>query len=255
MLCVLGLNEQGEKELLAMVPGYRESMESWAGVLRDLRDRGLKRPMVVIGDGALGIWAALREVWSQTRSQRCWNHRTLNVLDKLPKRLWGQVRQDLRQAVTASTRSTCQERLEQIAASLRQAGQGAAAETVLRDLDDFLTFYDFPQEHWLHLRTTNPIESIFAGVRLRTNVTKRLPNVDNALYLVFKVVGRLSQHWRKVTGSNLCGLAPDPVGGRYWRGCASWMARWLSAWPHSGDTLEGTPRPISTSFDKNSCHG
>ena len=189
-----------------MVPGYRESMESWAGVLRDLRDRGLKRPMVVIGDGALGIWAALREVWPQTRSQRCWNHRALNVLDKLPKRLWGQVRQDLRQATTAATRSACQERLEQIAASLRQAGQEAAAETVLRDLEDFLTFYDFPQEHWLHLRTTNPIESIFAGVRLRTNVTKRLPNVHNALYLVFKVVGRLSQHWRKVTGSNLCGL-------------------------------------------------
>lgn len=206
LLCVLGLNEQGEKELLAMVPGYRESMESWAGVLRDLRDRGLKRPMVVIGDGALGIWAALREVWPQTRSQRCWNHRALNVLDKLPKRLWGQVRQDLRQATTAATRSACQERLEQIAASLRQAGQEVAAETVLRDLEDFLTFYDFPQEHWLHLRTTNPIESIFAGVRLRTNVTKRLPNVHNALYLVFKVVGRLSQHWRKVTGSNLCGL-------------------------------------------------
>ena len=159
----------------------------------------------------------MREVWPQARSQRCWNHGTLNVLDKLPKRLWGQVRQDLRQATTAATRSACQERLEQIAASLRQAGQGAAAETVLRDLDDFLTFYDFPQEHWLHLRTTNPIESIFAGVPLRTNVTKRLPNVDSAasqppaLYLVFKVVGRLSQHWRKVTGSNLCGLVPAGV--------------------------------------------
>ena len=212
LLCVLGLNEQGEKELLAMVPGYRESRESWAGVLRDLRERGLKRPLVVIGDGALGIWAALREVWPQTRSQRCWNHRTLNVLDKLPERLWGQVRKDLRSAATAPTRSACQQGLEEIAASLRQAGQEAAAETVLRDLDDFLTFYDFPQEHWLHLRTTNPIESIFAGVRLRTNVTKRLPNVDNALYLVFKVVGRLSQHWRKVTGSNLCRLVLAGVG-------------------------------------------
>jgi putative transposase len=212
LLCVLGLNEQGEKELLAMVPGYRESMESWAEVLRDLRGRGLKRPMVVIGDGALGIWAALREVWPQTRPQRCWNHRTLNVLDKLPKRLWGQVRKDLRSAATAPTRSACQQGLEEIAADLRQAGQEAAAETVLRDLDDFLTFYDFPQEHWLHLRTTNPIESIFAGVRLRTDVTKRLPNVDNALYLIFKVVGRLSQHWRKVTGSNLCGLVLAGVG-------------------------------------------
>ena len=200
LLCVLGLNEQGEvagvqpKELLAMVPGYRESMESWAGVLRDLRERGLKRPMQrqpswrVIGDGALGIWAALREVWPQTRSQRCWNHRTLNVLDKLPKRLWGQMRKDLPSAATAPTRSACQQRLEEIAADLRQAGQEAAAETVLRDLGDFLTFYDFPQEHWLHLRTTNPIESIFAGVRLRTNVTKRLPNVDNALYKTLQSV-------------------------------------------------------------------
>jgi transposase-like protein len=206
LLCVVGLNEQGDKELLAMLPGYRESTESWAGVLRDLRDRGLGCPMVVVGDGALGIWAALREIWPQTRPQRCWNHRVLNVLDKLPKRLWSQVRKDLRAAATAPTRAACRQRLEQIAADLRGAGHEAAAETVLRDLDEFLTFYDFPQEHWLHLRTTNPIESIFAGVRLRTNVTKRLPNADNALYLVFKVVERLAQHWRKITGSNLCRL-------------------------------------------------
>lgn len=206
LLVVVGLTEQGEKELLAMQPGYRESTASWAEVLRDLRDRGLKRPMVIIGDGALGIWAAAREVWPQVRPQRCWNHRVLNVLDKLPKRLWPQVRKDLRLAATAPTRATCRERLERIAAELRQAGQQAAAETVLRDLDDFLTFYDFPQEHWQHLRTTNPIESIFAGVRLRTNVAKRLPNVSNAVCLVFKIIQRLAQHWRKITGSNLCGL-------------------------------------------------
>jgi putative transposase len=206
LLCVVGLNERGEKELLAMIAGYRESSESWAGVLRDLRDRGLNRPLVVVGDGALGIWAALREVWPQTRPQRCWNHRVLNVLDKLPKRLWAQVRKDLRLAATALTRAACLEQLQRIAADLRQAGQEAAAETVLRDVEEFLTFYAFPQEHWAHLRTTNPIESIFAGVRLRTNVTKRLPNVNNALCLVFKIVQRLAQHWRKITGSNLCGL-------------------------------------------------
>lgn len=111
-----------------------------------------------------------------------------------------------RAAATASTLAACQQRLERIAADLREAGQEAAAETVLRDVEEFLTFYDFPQEHWLHLRTTNPIESVFAGVRLRTNVTKRLPNADNALYLVFKAVERLAQHWRKITGSNLCQL-------------------------------------------------
>jgi putative transposase len=206
LLCVVGLNERGEKELLAMIAGYRESSESWAGVLRDLRDRGLNRPLVVVGDGALGIWAALQEVWPQTRPQRCWNHRVLNVLDKLPKRLWAPVRKDLRLAATALTRAACLEQLQRIAADLRQAGQEAAAETVLRDVEEFLTFYAFPQEHWAHLRTTNPIESIFAGVRLRTNVTKRLPNVNNALCLVFKIVQRLAQHWRKITGSNLCGL-------------------------------------------------
>jgi len=206
LLVVVGLNEQGEKELLAMRPGYRESTASWAEVLRDLRDRGLNRPMVVIGDGALGIWAAAREVWPQARSQRCWNHRVLNVLDRLPKRLWPQVRKDLRLAATAPTRAACRAALEGIAAELRQSGHEAAAETVLRDLDDFLTFYDFPQEHWQHLRTTNPIESIFAGVRLRTNVAKRLPNVNNAVCLVYKIVQRLAQHWRKITGSNLCGL-------------------------------------------------
>jgi len=136
LLCVVGLNEEGEKELLAMLPGYRESTESWAEVLRDLRDRGVNRPMAVIGDGALGIWAALREVWPQARPQRCWNHRTLNVLDKLPKRLWSQVRKDLRAATTAATRAACRKQLEQIAADLRQAGQEAAADTLLRDLDD-----------------------------------------------------------------------------------------------------------------------
>jgi len=126
----------------------------------------------------------------------------LNVLDKLPTqlplglRLLGQIGKDLRSAATAPTRSASQQCLEETAADLRQAGQEAVAETVLRDLGDLLTFYDFPQEHWLHLRTTNPIESISAGVRLRTSVTKRLPNVDSAasqphaLYLVFKVVGR-----------------------------------------------------------------
>jgi transposase-like protein len=209
MLCVLGLREDGEKELLAMALGYRESTESWAEVLRDLKERGLNRPVLVIGDGALGIWAALREVWPETRRQRCWNHRTLNVLDKLPKRLWGKVRRDLRKAMQASTREQCKRQLEGIAADLEQAGQATAAETVLRDLDDFLTYYDFPQEHWTHLRTTNPIESIFAGVRGRTKVAKRVLNRQNALYLVFKVVERLSQNWRRANGVNLCQMVLD----------------------------------------------
>lgn len=206
LLCVLGLREDGQKELLGMGLGYRESTESWAGVLRDLRERGMRRPLAVIGDGALGIWAAMREIWPESKRQRCWNHRTINVLDKLPKRLWGQVRKDLRLAAQAMTKAECREKLEEIARALRKTGQIPAAETVLRDIEDFLTFYDFPQEHWSHMRTTNPIESIFAGIRLRTNVTKRLPNRENGLYLVFKLMGRLSQNWRRITGSNLCQL-------------------------------------------------
>jgi putative transposase len=209
LLCVLGLREDGQKELLGMSLGYRESQESWAEVLRDLKGRGMSRPEALVGDGALGIWAALREVWPETKPQRCWNHRTLNVLDKLPKRLWAQVRADLRAASQAPTRAECRQQLETIAAELHKAGQGPAAETVLRDVEDFLTYYDFPTEHWAHLRTTNPIESVFSGVRLRTNVTKRLPNRENALYLVYKVVQRLSRNWRRITGANLCQLVLD----------------------------------------------
>lgn len=209
LLCVLGLREDGEKELLAIGLGYRESTESWAGVLRDLRDRGMVSPMVVVGDGALGIWAALREVWPQTRAQRCWNHRIINVLDKLPKRLWSKVRKDLRTASLASTRAECKSQMEQIAAELRRAGQADAAETVVRDLEDFLTLYDFPQEHWIHLRTTNPIESPFAGIRLRTDVAKRFPNRDNLLYLIYKLMERLSRNWRRANGPNLCRLVLD----------------------------------------------
>lgn len=206
LLCVVGLREDGQKELLSLSLGYRESTESWLGVLRDLRERGMRRPLLVIGDGALGIWAALTQVWPETRRQRCWNHRALNVLDRLPKRLRSQVRQDLRKAIAALSKAACRQELETIAAELRQVGQASAADTVLRDVEDFLTFYDFPQEHWIHLRTTNPVESIFAGVRLRTDVTKHAPNRENVQYLVFKVIDRLSQNWRRISGSNLCQL-------------------------------------------------
>lgn len=211
LLCVLGLREDGEKELLAISLGYRESKESWAKVLRDLRDRGMVRPLVVVGDGALGTWAALDEIWPECRRQRCWNHRIINVLDRLPKRLWGKVRKDMRKASDASTRAECKRQLEVIAGELRRAGQADAAETVLRDLDDFLTFYDFPQEHWVHLRTTNPIESPFAGIRLRTDVAKRFPNRENLLYLVYKLMERLSRNWRRANGPNLCKLLLDGV--------------------------------------------
>jgi len=200
LLCVLGAREDGEKELLAIELGYRESTVSWADVLRDLRDRGLTAPLVAVGDGALGLWAALREVFPATTHQRCWNHRVLNVQDKLPKRLQPAARQRLRAMAEAATQAGCERLRDAYVAELRAAGQGPAADTVLRDWEDFVTFYRFPKEHWPHLRTTNPLESVFAGVRLRTDATKRMRTRETTLYLVFKLIDRLGQRWRCLNG-------------------------------------------------------
>ena len=200
LLCVLGAREDGTKELLALEEGYRESTASWSGVLRSLRERGLRAPLLAVGDGALGAWAALDEVFPETRRQRCWNHRVLNVQDQVPRRLQQEVRSRLREVWEAESREECELRRDLVVAWLRGEGQERAAETVLRDWEDFVTFYDFPREHWLHLRTSNAIESVFAGVRLRTRVAKRMQRRENALYLVFKVIQRLGQNWRALNG-------------------------------------------------------
>src|SRR5436190_7318784 len=203
VLVVLGVDEQGHKELLAMERGYRESSASWSEVLRSLKERGLgEAPLLAIGDGALGLWAALDEVFPTTRHQRCWNHRRLNVLDKVPKRLHSEVRTRLTALAEAPTHLECERRRDGLCAWLRSRGQAAAAACLERDWEDFVTFYDFPEEHWVHLRTTNPIESIFSGVRLRTDASKRLRVPDNALYLVFKLVLRLSLNWRGINAPN-----------------------------------------------------
>lgn len=207
LLCILGAREDGEKELIAMEPGYRESTESWASVLRDLRGRGMDAPLLAMGDGALGLWAALDEVFPTTQHQRCWNHRILNVQGKLPKRLQAEARSRIREMAYAETREACEELRNRYVAELRAIDQRSAAETVLRDWEDFVTFYHYPKEHWIHLRTTNPLESIFGGVRIRTDAARRLRRRDNALYLVFKIVERLSGHWRTLNGGvNLMGL-------------------------------------------------
>lgn len=200
VLCVLGARADGTKELLALELGYRESTASWADVLRGLRDRGMAAPLVAVGDGALGLWAALREVFPTTAHQRCWNHRVLNVQDKLPQRLQAEARQQLRAMAEAPTRAACEQLRDAYVGALRATGQGAAAETVLRDWETFVTFYHFPAEHWLHLRTSNPLESVFAGVRLRTNAAKRMRTRATALYLVFKLIERLGTRWRALNG-------------------------------------------------------
>jgi putative transposase len=203
VLVVLGVDEQGHKELLAMEEGYRESTVAWAETLRSLKERGAKEaPRLAIGDGALGLWAALDEVFPTTQHQRCWNHRTLNILDKLPKRLWPAVRKQLHKLAEAPSRRECERQRDALSTRLRAQGQEQAAACLQRDWEDFVTFYDFPQEHWVHVRTSNPIESIFAGVRLRTQATKRMRVRENALYLVFKLVTRLSLNWRGINAPN-----------------------------------------------------
>ena len=199
-MCIIGARGDGAKELLAMEPGYRESTNSWEEVLRDLRSRGLEAPLLAIGDGGLGLWAALDEVYPDTEHQRCWNHRILNVQDKLPKRLQAEARRRLREISEAPTQRECEALRDNYVAELVEAKQKAAAETVQRDWEDFVNFYHYPQEHWVHLRTSNPLESIFGGVRIRTNAARRIACRENALYLVFKIVERLSQTWRNLNG-------------------------------------------------------
>jgi putative transposase len=207
LLTVIGVREDGTKELLAMELGYRESTASWKDLLRDLRDRGLGAPLLAVGDGGLGLWAALDEVFPTTEHQRCWNHRVLNVQDKLPKRLQAEARRRLRAMWTADTQAECERLRDEYVAELRALSQSRAAECLERDWADFVTFYRYPKEHWVHLRTSNPVESIFAGVRLRTNAAKRMRQREAALYLVFKVVERLSENWRAVNGGqNLMAL-------------------------------------------------
>jgi putative transposase len=207
LLTVIGVQEDGTKELLALELGYRESTLSWQELLRDLRDRGLRAPLLAIGDGGLGLWAALDEVFPTTEHQRCWNHRVLNLQDKLPKRLQAEARRRLREMWSAETQAECERLRDAYITELRAAGQTPAAETLLRDWADFVRFYHYPKEHWVHLRTSNPVESIFAGVRLRTNAAKRMRRREAALYLVFKVIERLSGNWRALNGGqNLMAL-------------------------------------------------
>jgi putative transposase len=160
LLCVVGAREDGEKELLGMESGYRESKDSWSQTLRDLRNRGLEAPLVATGDGGLGLWAAVDEVYPTTEHQR-WNHRITNVQSKSPKRCQAEARRRLREMSEAPRQKECDQLRGRYVAELSAKGQRAAGETVLRDWDDFVTFYHYPKEHWIHLRTTNPIESIF----------------------------------------------------------------------------------------------
>jgi transposase-like protein len=204
-LVMIGVRADGTKELIAVEDGYRESTDSWASVLRDLKRRGLRAPVVAVGDSALGFWAALGAVWPETREQRCWVHRLANVLDKLPKRLQPKAKQALHAIMNASTRAEAEAGIEAFTAEY-DAKYPKAVASLRRDQAHLLTFYDFPAEHWRHLRTTNIIESPFATVRLRQRVTKGAGSRTKALMMAFKLLAMAEERWRKVNGSELLPL-------------------------------------------------
>ena len=201
-LVVLGVRADGTKELLAVEDGYRESEESWAYVLRELDRRGMKPPLLAIGDGALGFWAAVRNVWPETRHQLCCVHKTKNVLDKLPRRLHGRVKSALNEIVKAETREQAEEALERFESDYG-AKYPKAVASLTKHQDKLLTFYDFPAEHWEHIRTANPIESAFATVRLRQRVTKGVGSRSKALLMAYKLLDMASQRWRRVNAPTL----------------------------------------------------
>ena len=204
-LVILGVAADGRKEVIAIADGYRESEESWASLLRDLKRRGLPAPVLAIGDGALGFWAALRAVYPETREQRCWVHKLRNVLDKLPKRLQAQAKELLHEIMDAADRQSAQEGLACFAEEF-QAKYPKAVDCLLKEPDTLLTFFDFPAEHWVHLRTTNPIESPFAGVKARTRQTKGAGSRKAGLALAFKLAVSAERHWRKVNAPHLLAL-------------------------------------------------
>jgi len=202
LLVVIGVREDGSKELLAVEDGYRESTESWACVLRELKARGLSEPKLVTGDGALGTWAALREVYPQARHQRCWVHKIANVLDAVPKRVQPRAKALLHEIMEGPTRSAADEALEDLRRELG-AKYPKAVEKLDRDRDALFAFYDFPAEHWRHLRTTDPIESAFATVKLRTRVQKGAGSKAAALAMAYKRLDQAQHSWRAFNGAEL----------------------------------------------------
>jgi transposase-like protein len=201
LLVIVGVTPEGTKERVAIGDGYRESKESWKDLLLDLKQRGLQSgPLLAAGDGAMGFWAALEEVFPQTRHQRCWSHKMGNVLNALPKSLQARAKADMQAIWMASTRddsrAACTKFVERYKAKYPKA-----VEKIERDRDSLLAFYDFPAEHWQHIRTTNPIESTFATVRHRTSRTRNCVSRPTFFGLAFKLIEEAEKSWQKIRGS------------------------------------------------------
>lgn len=200
VLVIIGVNEQGNKELLAIEAGHRESKASWLCLLEDLKQRGLKKaPELAVGDGALGFWGALTEVYGSTKHQRCWFHKMGNVLDKLPTSVNATAKKQLQDIWMAPTRKEAYQAFDYFI-KLYEAKYPKATECLLKDKDELLAFYDFPAEHWVHIRTTNPIESTFASVRHRTYKSKGAFSRTTILIMVFKLCDNAEKNWRRLRG-------------------------------------------------------
>lgn len=198
LLVVVGADVTGKKHLLALEEGYRESKESWLEVLRSLKRRGMNEPAVAVGDGALGFWTAAAELWRWTKQQRCWLPKVRNILDKLPQRERVQAAQSLRAIYLSKTTEEAKAKALKLASQWKGLFD-KAAECLLSDLDRMLSFYEFPAEHHKHLRTTNPIESVFAPVRLRTDAAKRMRSSRSAVHLIFQIIKRQEPKWQRLS--------------------------------------------------------
>jgi transposase-like protein len=205
LLVMIGVRADGRKELVALADGYRESAESWADLLRDCARRGMRAPVLAVGDGALGFWKAVREVFPQAKAQRCWFHKIANVLGALPKSAHPGAKKALAEIWNAEDKDHARAAVKAFATAYGAKFPKAAAK-ITGDEDELLAFYDYPAEHWIHLRTTNPIESTFATVRLRTKITKGHGSKAAALAMAFKLIESAQRRWRMVNAPHLVTL-------------------------------------------------
>ena len=202
ILVLIGATPEGKKELIGFQTGYRESTQSWRELLADLKGRGLAvPPELAIGDGALGFWKALEEEFGSTRQQRCWVHKTMNVLNKLPKSVQPKAKADLKEIWQAENRADAEKAFDRFLAKY-EAKYDKAAACLAKDREALLAFYDFPAEHWKHIRTGNPIESTFATVRHRTTRAKGCLSHDTGMIMVFKLIQTAQGSWRRLDGQN-----------------------------------------------------
>ncbi|WP_035414179.1 IS256 family transposase [Chromohalobacter israelensis] len=211
LLVIIGVTEQGRKELVAVEDGFRESAASWETVLTSLRARGLTTPpKLAVGDGAMGFWAALSKIYPATDHQRCWVHKTANVLNKLPKSVQPKVKADLHDIWMAETRDEAHKAFDRTVQRF-EAKYPKAMACLAKDRDELLAFYDYPAEHWVHIRTTNPIESTFATVRLRTKRSRNCGSRATTLAMVFKLLQSAQKRWRRIKHSQKLELVVSNV--------------------------------------------